>query len=163
MSLNPSMIISNWLFRNCQNMCSKSQTMQFYKLCRIFYPPRSISTISTDIGSYSALTGLETPTHKLQDEWDVDITAAKVTKKNKELVDDLDLHAYWQSMTHHTRNMGKVAMDLIWTRITSMDYQHSFSQYNNLLTNRREMLTEEHTKQLVMLKFNGDMEGRMTL
>lgn len=106
-----------------------SLQMQFYKLYRIFYPC-SIGTISTD-GSRKTWNSI----HKLWDEWDVYITGAKAAEN-------------WictctgrQSITHQIPNLGKVAMDLIWTRTTSVDCERSFLQYNNLLTNRWEMLT----------------------
>lgn len=70
---------------------------------------------------------------------------------------------YWQSMIHRTPNLGKIAMDFIWTRSISVDCEHLFLKYNNLLTDRREMLTEEYTKQILMLKFNGNLEDHMTL
>ena len=42
--------------------------------------------------------------------------------------------------------------------VTSVDVERSFSQYKHLLKDRREGLTEENTKRLIMLYFNGDVE-----
>ena len=46
-------------------------------------------------------------------------------------------------------------------RANSVDAERSFSQYKHMLTDRRENLTEQHTKQLLVLKFYGDIEGRL--
>ena len=43
---------------------------------------------------------------------------------------------------------------------TSVDVERSFSLYKHLLNDRRESLTELNTRRLVMLYFNGVIEGR---
>ena len=134
-----------------------SQAMGFYKLCQIF-DPRTIGTVAHELEKYSDIPSLKNPSHELQEEWNVYISAAL----SGNLSPDLDLNAYWKSMIYRTPKLAKIALDLIWLRTTSVDCERSFSQYNSLLTDRRERLSEEHTKQLLMLKFNGDIEGRMT-
>ena len=51
--------------------------------------------------------------------------------------------------------LASIATDAIWMPVTSVDVERSFSQYKHLLNDRRESLTEEHTKCLLMLYFNG--------
>jgi hypothetical protein len=69
---------------------------------------------------------------------------------------------FWQSSAITTRypELAKVANKLIWTPVASVDVERSFSQYKHLLNDRREGLSEENTRQLVMLYYNGDLEGR---
>ena len=43
--------------------------------------------------------------------------------------------------------------------VTCIDVERGFSQYKNLLNNRRESLMEENTKRLVMLCINRDIEN----
>ena len=45
--------------------------------------------------------------------------------------------------------------------MTSVDVERSFSQYKHPLNDRREGLTEENTKRLMMLYFNGDVEDHI--
>ena len=47
-----------------------------------------------------------------------------------------------------------------WFPVGSVDVERSFSSYKTLVTNKRQSLTAEHTKQLVSMYFNGDITGR---
>ena len=58
--------------------------------------------------------------------------------------------------------LAPIATDAIWKPVTSVDVERSFSQYQHLLNDKRECLTEENTKRLLMLFFNGDIEGRFS-
>ena len=44
--------------------------------------------------------------------------------------------------------------------VTSIDAEHSFSQYKHLLNKQCESLTFEITKQLIMLYYNGNLVKR---
>ena len=57
-------------------------------------------------------------------------------------------------------NLATIASLMIWMPITSIDVERSFSQYKHILNDRRESLTEENTKRMVMLYYNGDIEGK---
>ena len=57
-------------------------------------------------------------------------------------------------MSQRTPNLSKIAREHIWLRVTSVDLERSFSQYKHVLTDRRENLTEQHTKELLMLKIS---------
>ena len=56
--------------------------------------------------------------------------------------------------------LSAIASEAIWMPVACVDVERSFSQYKHLLNDRRESLTEENTKRLVMLYHNGDIEGR---
>ena len=49
-----------------------------------------------------------------------------------------------------------IARDAMWIPVTSVDVERSFSQYNHLLNDRMKGLTEEDTKRLLLLYYNGD-------
>ena len=52
----------------------------------------------------------------------------------------------------------KIATESIWMPVTSVDVERSFSNYKHLLNDRRERLTEENTRRLMILYYNGDIE-----
>ena len=72
------------------------------------------------------------------------------------------LSAFWGGLQQRFPGLAAVAQDAIWMPVSSVDVEMSFSQYKHLLNDRREGLTEANTKQLLMLYFNGDIEGRLT-
>ena len=66
---------------------------------------------------------------------------------------------FWEGMGDRFPNLAAVASHAIWMPVASVNVERSFSQYKHLLNDRRESLTEENTKRLVMLYYNGDIEG----
>ena len=64
-------------------------------------------------------------------------------------------------MTDRFPILSAIARDAIWMPVTSVDVERSFSLYKHLLNDRRERLTEENTKRLMMLYFNGDIKGQL--
>ena len=56
-------------------------------------------------------------------------------------------------------NLAAIAVQAIWMPVASVDVERNFSQYKHILNDRRESLTEENTKRLVLLYYNGDIEG----
>ena len=54
--------------------------------------------------------------------------------------------------------LSKIAVNYIWMPVTSVDVERSFSEYKHLLNDRRERLTEENTRRLMILYYNGDIE-----
>ena len=100
---------------------------------------------------------MEDPTPEIRNDWDIYIKAAKEGDYPDN--EDFDLDLYWKGMVQKAPILAPIARQLIWQRINSVDVERSFSQYKHVLTDRRESLTEAHTKQLLMLKYNGDIEG----
>ena len=74
----------------------------------------------------------------------------------------VDIPSFWGSESTRGRFplLSAIASEAIWMPVASVDVERSFSQYKHLLNDRRESLTEENTKRLVMLYHNGDIEGR---
>ena len=56
-------------------------------------------------------------------------------------------------------NLAVIALQAIWMPVASVDVERSFSQYKYILNDRRESLTEENTKRLLLLYYNSDIEG----
>ena len=131
----------------------RSMAMDYYRLCRVFNP-RQVSMITNDITKYKTLRGLQNPSKSLQAEWDIYMTAAK-----EELPEEFDLAKFWQGLCLWIPTLGKIATEHIWTKVTSVDAKQSFSKYKHMLDDRRESLTEKHTKELLILYFNGNVEG----
>ena len=134
----------------------RSMAMDYYKLCRVF-DPRQLSMITNDITKYKTLRGLQNPSESLQEEWDIYMTAAK-----EELPEEFDLAKFWKGLGQRIPTLGKIATEHIWTKVTSVDAERSFSKYKHMLDDRRESLTVKHTKALLILYFNGDVEGRLS-
>ena len=57
-------------------------------------------------------------------------------------------------------NLATITSLVIWMPVTSVDVEHSFSQYKHILNDRQESLAEENTKRMVMLYYDGDIEGK---
>ena len=56
--------------------------------------------------------------------------------------------------------LSEIASDAIGVPVTSVDVERSLSQYKYLLKERRESLTDENTRRLMILYYNGDIEQR---
>ena len=70
-----------------------------------------------------------------------------------ELTASDDLEIFWTSLEERFP-ISKIALYLIWTPISSVQCEQSFSQYKNLLTDKCTSLTDEITKKLMMLYYN---------
>ena len=123
-----------------------------YKAVRIF-DPRQLPTLNHNIGDYTAIKSLQDPSPELLDEWLIYV------QYRDELPNPLHISEFWEGMGDRFPNLAAVASHAIWMPVASVDVERSFSQYKHLLNDRRESLTEENTKQLVMLYYNGDIEG----
>ena len=73
----------------------------------------------------------------------------------------LVLFECWGSMTNRFLFLSSITRDAIWMPVTSVDAERKKSLYKHLLNDRREGLTEENTKRLTMLYFNGNIEGQL--
>lgn len=142
-------------FQKLSKYTDDNAAMDYYKLCRVF-DPRQLATIDNDITKYAKLQNLNNPSEQLMEEWDIYIQAAK-----DQLPADFNLYKFWGAMDLRTPTLAGIAIEHIWRKTTSVDAERSFSLYKHLLDDRRMRLTEVHTKQLLLLYFNGDVEGRL--
>ena len=128
---------------------------QYYKSVRIF-DPRQLPALDHDIQVYSNfLKQLANPSCELLEEWLI------YTRYREEAVSSLAaLQEFWDSMASRFPLLCKIATESIWMPVTSVDVERSFSNYKHLLNDRRERLTEENTRRLMILYYNGDIEHR---
>ena len=124
----------------------------YYKAVRIF-DPHQLPTLGHDIGDYTAIKSLQDPSPELLEEWLIYV------QYHEDLPNPLSISNFWEDMKDRFPNLAAIASHAIWMPVTSVDVERSFSQYKHILNDRRESLTEENTKGLVMLYYNGDIEG----
>lgn len=127
----------------------------YYRAARIF-DPRQLPIVSHDIGDYCAISAFRDPSSALLEEFLIYCRSPIDSLPNP-----MVLHEYWGGSSDRFPILSSIARDAIWMPVTSVDVERSFSQYKHLLNDRREGLTEENTKRLMMLYFNGDVEGQL--
>ena len=76
------------------------------------------------------------------------------------LPDPFVLSDYWRSLSFRFPLLSSIAKRVIWMPVTSVDVERSFSQYKHLLSDQREGLAKDNTRHLLMLYYNGDIQGR---
>ena len=128
---------------------------EFNKAARIF-DPRQLQSLGHDIGDYAAVKPLAGPSPQLLEEWLI------YTQWRDAIPTPFNLPNFWNSLQDRFPVLASIATDATWMPVTSVDVERSFSQYKHLLNDRRESLTEDNTKRLLMLYFNGDIEGRFS-
>ena len=126
----------------------------FYQAARIF-DPRQLSIVGHDIDDFSDMKALRNPSQELMEEWLI-----YTQLRQDSLYAALELPSFWKSMEGRFLLLSKIASEAIWMPVTSVEVEHSFSQYKHILNERRESLTDENTRRLVMLYYNGDIEHR---
>lgn len=128
---------------------------QLYKSVRIF-DPRQLPALDHDIQIYATcLQQLSHPSQQLMEEWLI------YTQYREETALSLkNLQEFWDSMSTRFPLLSKIAIECIWLPVSSVDVERSFSSYKHLLNDRRERLTEENVRRLMILYFNGDIEQR---
>ena len=107
-----------------------------------------------DISDYSAIPSLKDPSPALLEEWLI-----YVQYNCDDLPNPFHVNDFWKGVHARFPNLAAIAMQAIWMPVASVDVERSFSQYKHILNDRRESLTEENTKRLVLLYYNGDIEG----
>ena len=117
---------------------------------RIF-DPHQLPTLEKDIQEYGTIKDLQDPSPALLEEWLI------YTQYREELPSPLSIPKFWEGVKDRFPNIHRIAVDAIWMPVASVDVERSFSQYKHILSDRRESLTEENTKRLLMLYFNGDI------
>ena len=75
------------------------------------------------------------------------------------LPNPLVISEFWEGVRDRFPNLATIASHVIWMPVASVDVERSFLQYKHILNDRRESLTEENTKRMVMLYYIGDIEG----
>ena len=114
---------------------------RFYRVVRLF-DPRQLPCLSHDIANYEdEIEALKEPSQELMDEWLI-----YTQFQSDALPSALELPSFWASMVGRFPFLSQIAFNVIWMPVTSVDVERSFSQYKYLLNERRESLTQDHTR-----------------
>lgn len=127
----------------------------YYKCVRIF-DPRQLPALDHTIQVYgNSIKQLHNPSSALMEEWLI------YTQYKSEGISSLDdVQKFWDSMSSRFPLLAKIATESIWTPVTSVDVERSFSNYKHILNDRRENLSKENIRRLILLYYNGDLEHR---
>ena len=136
----------------CEHL-DNHQAYQMYKATRIF-DPRQLHSVSHDIGDYTAITALSNPSTELNEEWLI------YTQWKDTLPTPFCIPKFGSTNKDRFPTLASIASNIIWMPVTSVEVERSFSSYKHILNDRCESLTDENTKRLLMLYFNGDVEQR---
>ena len=133
-----------------------------YQHARVF-DPKKVLGLSRDLDAHAGALGIEVNADVL-DEWYSYRAFASSTEADGVALHvangEIDLVNFWKgygSRFPHLRDAAKLYM---WFPVGSVDVERSFSAYKNLLSDKRYGLTQENTKNLTALYFNGDVVGR---
>ena len=155
-----------------------------YKACRIF-DPRHVASLPRDIQSYKAIPAFATPSVDMIREWSVyrnmpadELQFAEPIRANEAVGvtmqtdddpnDGQPQHAndrqrivtWWQAQSVRMPILTSLALKYVFFPWSSVEVERSFSAYGNVFGDKRRNLTDKNTRDLVMLYFNGDVEGR---
>ena len=122
------------------------------------FDPRLVPTLPSTVDKYAAV-GLPQTTDMKQELFQYRATATREAKDHKANEEFL-VPEYWKGAADRFPQIAKAAEVFIWFPVGSVDVERSFSVYKQVVTDKWERLTEEHTKQLVSMNFNGDVVGR---
>lgn len=141
--------------QKCSKHWDQHPAKEIYNRVRLF-DPRLVHTVSGNIADYVVL-GL---TPGMEEEF---LAYRNVARNDLPAVpagEAFDIVGYWRGMAGRLPRLSAVAKQYMYFPVSSVDTERSFSKYKNLVTNKRENLTDENTKQLVIVSFNGDVTGR---
>ena len=122
-----------------------------FKACQVFDPAYTcFGTIERrNIRQYSMIRELAEPSEDLLREWSIYCGWDK-----SKLLGNLDLDQFWRGNINHFPLLSNIALNYIWLPISSCSVERSFSNYNNILSNDRQNLSENSLRSLNMLYFN---------
>ena len=91
----------------------------------------------------------QNPTNVLLDEWSIYSRLEEVIEEG-----ELDLDKYWKEKSLILPNLSKIALIYIWLPVARVDIECSFSNYKNILSERRMRLSEKSISMLNFLYYN---------
>lgn len=107
-----------------------------------------ISTRRHNISSYKIIPHFKNPSDDIIIEWGI------YCGLNEEQNDNLDLDEYWKEKKRTLPNLAQIALIYIWLPISGVDVERSFSDYKNILDDKRHALSKESIEILNFLYFN---------
>ena len=79
------------------------------------------------------------------------MSGTNISLRIADLPEEINLTEWWKAQSSNLPTLSKIAIPFIWVPVTS------FSQYANILSHDREVLSEESVHTLFTLKWNGDL------
>ena len=113
----------------------------FYEQVRIF-DPKQLPLISIDQQMYEYLFG------------ETDISGCLWHLRIADLPEEINLTEWWKAQSSNLPTLSKIDIPFIWVPVTSREVE---SQYANILSHDRQVLSEESVRTLFTLKWNGDL------
>ena len=115
------------------------------------FDPRFIHTQINrqNITSYTNIIEFQNPTNVLLDEWSIYCRLEEIIEEG-----ELDLNNYWKEKHTILPNLSKIAQIYIWLPVAGVDVERSFSNYKNILSERRMRLSEKSISMLNFLYHN---------
>lgn len=101
-----------------------------------------------NIISYTNIIEFQNPTNVLLDEWGIYCRLEEIIEG------ELDLDNYWKEKSTTLPNLSKIALIYIWLPVAGVDVERSFSDYKNILNERRIRLSEKSISILNFLYHN---------
>ena len=106
------------------------------------------STNRHNITLYAIIPQFKNPSNDIIMEWGI------YCGLNEQESDKLDLDMYWKEKIYIFSNLTQIAWIYIWLPIFGVDVERSFSDYKNILDDRRHALSKESIERLNFLYFN---------
>ena len=134
-----------------QKHLNNSPSIPFFKAVRII-DPRQMPSLPKDISRFSAIHGLNSPSPRLLSEW-----AIYRNIKQHELPDPFVLQEFWEGTKIRLPLLAEIALSVLQVPASSAEAERSFTDYGNILTDKRHNLSDENMKMLSMLYHNKDL------
>jgi hypothetical protein len=143
----------------------KEPALKFFKIMQIFDPHKVKFTVNSEYESFKELVyipeienimeaGNITTKAKLSSEFKSYIEFAKDYQKPDDLKTNVYIARFWMSQMENWKLLAPIVYKYIFVPISSADVERSFSCFNNILSDKRQSLTEESLKHLTALYFN---------
>jgi len=115
------------------------------------FDPRFIRTQINrqNIILYVNIIEFQNPANVLLDEWSIYCRMEEIIEEG-----ELDLDKYWNEKSITLPNLSKIALIYIWLPVAGVDVERSFSDYKNILSEKRMRLSEKSISMLNLLYHN---------
>jgi hypothetical protein len=126
-------------------------TLLLFKAIQCFDPQYLHSQQARqDINLYKCIPEFENPSNTIIYEWGIYCKLDETFDYDN----NFDLDAYWKEKIRYLPNLSQIALVYIWLPVSGVDVERSFSVYKNILTDRRQALSENSISILNFLYFN---------
>jgi hypothetical protein len=123
--------------------------INLFRAIRCFDPQYlKISNSRHDISLYNIIPEFRSPSNNLIAEWNIYCGLDEIYDV------DFDLDSYWREKKRILPYLSALAETYIWLPISGVDVECSFSNYKNILNDKRHALSNKSIEMLNVLYFN---------